>query len=119
YNPVRILGLIGLVAVAMASVIGLTVIALRLQGVTTLGPWGVASLYAALLLAVGGVSIFSLGATFNYLVSLFHRRPIRQGLFRRPFFNTPLDRHFGWMGVLLGLGGLLLAAGSVTLSFWG
>jgi len=56
---------------------------------------------------VTGVSIFALGATFNYLVSLFYRRPIRQGLFKRPLFDPPLDRHFGWLGavgIALGLG---------------
>ena len=48
---------------------------------------------------MAGVSIFSLGATFNYLVSLFHKEPVRQGLFGRPIFDPPLDRHFGWMGL--------------------
>jgi hypothetical protein len=56
-------------------------------------------------------------ATFNYLVSLFYKRPVRQGLFGRPLFKVPLDRQFGWMGALaaaLGLviGGLSLAMGA-------
>src|SRR6185436_13435987 len=59
---------------------------------------------------------FILGVTFNYLVSLFYQQPVRQGLFGRPIFKTPLDHHFGWMGLLgiaagLGLGGLSLALG--------
>ena len=62
------------------------------------------------------MSIFSLGATFNYLVSLFHRRPVRQGLFGRPIFDPPLDRHFGWLGLLAGGVGVALAGGSLALS---
>jgi hypothetical protein len=40
------------------------------------------------------------------LVSLFYKRPIRQGLFGRPILNTPLDRRFWWMG----LGALIFGA---------
>jgi hypothetical protein len=42
---------------------------------------------------------------FNYLVSLFYNRPIRQGLFGKPIFKTPLDRHFWWIGGLLVIAG--------------
>jgi hypothetical protein len=76
----------------------------------------VAALYAALVAGVAGISVFSLGVTFNYLVSLFYKRPIRQGLFGKPLFKVPLDRHFGWLGALvllvgLGLGVISLALG--------
>lgn len=119
YNPVRILGLAGLVALCLAGLIGLTVLGLRLQGVTRLGLWGVFGLYSALVLAVAGVSIFSLGATFNYLVSLFHRRPVRQGLFGRPLLATSIDRQFGWLGGAAALGGTLLGLLSLGLGLWG
>jgi hypothetical protein len=99
YNPVRILGLIGLGGVGIAAVIAAGLLAARLMGVTQLGPWGVAALFSAVVLGVTGVCIFTLGVTFNYLVSLFYRRPVRQGLFGRPLFKTPLDRHFGWLGL--------------------
>jgi hypothetical protein len=115
YNPVRILGTIGVACVGLALLIGLGLVVARLQGITQLGPWGVAAVFAAQVLAVAGVSVFSLGATFNYLVSLFHREPVRQGLFGRPIFDPPLDRKFGWMGLLAVLGGLLL--GGVSLGF--
>jgi Glycosyl transferase family 2 len=115
YNPVRVLGVIGLAAVAMASLIGLGLVALRVQGVTSLAPWGVFSVASALVLGVAGVSIFCLGATFNYLVALFHRRPVRQGLFGRPVFNPPLDRHFGWLGITSVLGGTALGGLSLVL----
>ena len=54
-----------------------------------------------------------------YLVSLFHRRPVRQGLFGKPLFRTPLENHFSWLGLLtLGLG-LLLGLASLALSLRG
>jgi hypothetical protein len=84
YNPVRILGAIGMVGVAIAGLVGLVLVAARLSGITTLNAWGVAAVYLALVSAVAGISIFALGSTFNYLVSLFYKRPIRQGLFGRP-----------------------------------
>jgi len=113
YNPVRVLGLVGLVALGGAAVIGLGVLALRLQGVTQLDIWGTFGLFTALVLAVAGVSLFALGATFNYLVSLFRRQPVRQGLLGRPLFAAPLDRQFGWLG--LAAGGLGAGLGLTTL----
>ena len=108
YNPVRPLGLVGLGCIGLAGLIGLAMLTLRLQGVTTLGPWGAGAFFAAQVLAVTGVSIFALGATFNYLVSLFHKRPVRQGLFGRPLFTPSLDHHFGWLGLLTMAGGIVL-----------
>ncbi len=119
YNPVRILGAIGVACVALAALIGLALVAVRLQGVTELGTWGAFALFAAQVLAVAGVSVFSLGATFNYLVSLFHREPVRQGLFGRPIFDPPLDRQFGWLGLLATLGGLVAAGVSLGLGLSG
>jgi glycosyltransferase involved in cell wall biosynthesis len=116
YNPVRLLGMVGATALGAAGLILLSILAQRLQGVTELGPWGAFGVFAALVLAVAGVSIFSLGATFNYLVSLFHRRPVRQGLFGRPIFDPPLDRHFGWIGLLAGGTGTGVAVVSLALS---
>jgi hypothetical protein len=115
YNPVRILGTIGVACVALALLVGLGLVVARLQGITELGTWGVLAVFAAQVLAVAGVSVFSLGATFNYLVSLFHREPVRQGLFGRPIFDPPLDRKFGWMGLLIVMGGIVL--GGVSLGF--
>jgi hypothetical protein len=65
------------------------------------------------------VSIFSLGVTFNYLVSLFYRRPVRQGLFGRPVFKTPLDRQFGWLGLLSVIAGTATALVSMSLGISG
>jgi glycosyltransferase involved in cell wall biosynthesis len=40
YNPVRVLGAIGVAFVATALLIGLTLLIVRLQGITELGTWG-------------------------------------------------------------------------------
>jgi len=115
YNPVRILGLIGLAGIGLSLFLLLGLVVTRLSGVTTIGPWGVVALFTALVAAVTGISIFSLGVTFNYLIALFVKRPVRQGLFGKPVFKTPLDRHFGWVG-LLSLGtGLILGVASLAL----
>ncbi len=119
YNPVRILGLIGLGGVGLAALIAVGLVVARLSGITRLDPWGVAAVFAALVSAVTGISVFSLGVTFNYLVSLFYKRPVRQGLFGRPIFQTPLDRHFGWLGILAAAGGLTLAGISLALGVRG
>jgi glycosyltransferase involved in cell wall biosynthesis len=123
YNPVRILGLLGLGGLAVAGIVFLWILYLRSQGVTTLAPWGVAALFLALISTVTGVNLIALGITFNYLVALFYKKPIRQGLFGKPIFKTPLDKQFGWMGlaaILLGptiaLVALLIGAGSWDIS---
>ncbi len=117
YNPVRLLGLIGMVALGLAAVIALGVVFLRARGVTALGPWGAFAVFAGLVLAVSGLSLVSLGISFNYFVALFHRRPVRQGLFGRPLVN--FDRHFGWMGGMALLGSGVLGLSSLALGVRG
>ncbi len=118
-NPVGILGKIGLAGVALAVLAVLVLVAARLSGVTSLGPMEVAGLFAAMLAGVIGVSIFALGVTFNYLVSLFYDKPVRQGLFGKPLFKTPLERHFGWMGLLATIAGVIGGAAAAVLSLRG
>ena len=119
YNPVRILGgfsvLLGLISLAILTII----VVQRLEGITSLTPWSVTGLFVALVAAVSSVALFSLGAMFNYLVALFHKRPIKQGLFGKPIFDPPLDRHFGWLGLLACLGGGLLGIVSAALGIRG
>jgi glycosyltransferase involved in cell wall biosynthesis len=119
YNPVRIMGVVGLGGVVMAFLVLLGLVIARLSGVTSLGTWGIVALYWALVSAVAGISIFALGATFNYLVSLFYKTPIRQGLFGKPVFNPPLESHFGWVGMVSFALGLVLAMVSLVLSTQG
>jgi glycosyltransferase involved in cell wall biosynthesis len=119
YNPVRILGLLGLAGIGVAGLTFLGLIMARLNGVTTLGPWGVVALFTALISVVSGVNIFALGVTFNYLISLFYKKPIRQGLFGKPIFKTPLDKQFGWMGILAIVVGLVIGTIGLTLGVQG
>ncbi len=119
YNPVRIFGVIGLASVALAVLIGLALVVARLSGVTTLGPVGAFSVFAAVVCAVAGVSIFALGASFNYLVSLFYKRPIRQGLFRKPVFKVPIERSFLPIGLAAFGAGVAVSLTSLVLAVRG
>jgi len=119
YNPVRILGLMGLAGIAWTVLVGLYLIIARLNGITSLDPWAVAAVFAAAVTGVTGVSVFALGTTFNYLVSLFYKQPIRQGLFGRPLLNPSLDHHFGWGGMVIFILGLMIAIITMTLGIQG
>jgi len=119
YNPVRLLGGVGVGLCALCALIAVVLVGVRLAGVTTLGPLGIVSVFVAVVAGIAGIDLFALGVTFNYLVSLFHQRPIRQGLFGRPLFRTPLDRQFWWIG-LLGQGvGFIFGLVSVALAWNG
>ena len=115
----RLLGLVGIVALALAALIGLGVVAARLQGITSFGPLGAFALFAALVLAVAGVSILALGISFNYFVALFHKQPVRQGLFGRPDLTQQFHKHLGWVGTAALALGLVLGLISLVLGFQG
>lgn len=119
YNPVRILGLLGVAGIGIAGLVLLSLLIARLNGVTTLGAWGVVALFIALISIVSGVNVFALGITFNYLVSLFYKKPIRQGLFGKPIFKTPLDQHFWWIGTAAVLISIIIGIVSLTLGVQG
>ncbi len=120
YNPVRIFGLLGVGSVGLAGLILLGLVIARLSGVTELSAWGVAAVFTALVTAVVGVSLFALGVTFNYTVTIFHKRPMRQGLLGKPIFKKkPLNHHFGWMGLLSTALGLIVAIASLSLGIGG
>lgn len=119
YNPVRILGGLGAVCMAVAALIALILLGLRFTGTTTFSSFGVGVLFAALILAFAGVDLFVLGVTFNYLVSLFHKRPVRKGLFGKPVFKKPLEQQFWWMGLGLMVIGAVLGLISFLLGFQG
>jgi hypothetical protein len=119
YNPVRLLGLMGIAGVAFAIIVAAGLVVLRLSGVTQLLPWQVAMLFGALVAGVTGISVFALGLTFNYLVSLFYKKPVRQGLFGKPLFTPSLDQHFGWIGLLGLAAGMLLALMALALGLNG
>ncbi len=119
YNPVRILGMMGLAGILFSLAVVAWLVVARLQGQTTLSPVAVAALFVGVVAGVTGTSVFSLGVSFNYLVSLFYNQPIRQGLWGRPLFQTPLEHHFGWLGLLAVLSGLGVGAASLALSLNG
>lgn len=119
YNPVRPLGLLGLLAMSIAMIIGLYLVVIRLAGTNHVSPVVAFALFSALVLAVAGVSILALGMSFNYFVALFHKTPVQQGLFSRPRLTKRLDRHFGWVGVALFGFGALVAGGSLLLGIRG
>lgn len=120
YNPVRILGLLGLGGLGTASLVFLWILYIRFfNGVTVLGPWGVAALFLASISTIAGVNLLALGITFNYLVALFYKTPIRQGLFGNPIFKTPLDRQFGWLGLAAIFAGLAIGLIALGLGMQG
>lgn len=98
YNPVRLLGLTGLTLASIGLLVGL--LALMMGGFSNQPDGQFAALFAGVVLIAAGVNIFAIGATFNYIVSLFHKRQIRQGLFGKPIFTVPLEKRFGWLGLL-------------------
>lgn len=116
YNPVRLFGFLGVAGVGLAAAVLAALVALRLNGVTTLGPAETFAVFAALVCGVGGVNLFALGASFNYLVSLFYRRPIRQGLFKTPLLRRPVEQLFLPSGLVAAGLGLAIAIGSFVLS---
>jgi len=119
YNPARLMELVGLGAFGVAGLIGMLLVAARLQGITDLGPWGVFALYAGLILAVSGVSLFSLGASFNRLVAMFHRRPIKQAQLVTRLLGPLPERYFGWIGLIFTTVGAVLGVISLLLGLRG
>ncbi len=115
YNPVRILGAVGLALGALALLVGVGLVFAGFGGRTLLDVAGAYAIFLMLVLAVAGVSIFSLGVMFSYLIALFTKRPVRRGMFGRVIFDPPLDYQFGWMGAALIVVGL--GASAVAFSF--
>lgn len=116
YNPVRIFGALGLFGMTVAGAVLGSLAIRRFQGVTELGPVGTFAVFAALVSGVAGVSLFALGASFNYIVSLFYTRPIRQGLFKNPIIRGPIENFFLPSGLLMGFVGVVVALGSLMLA---
>jgi hypothetical protein len=105
YNPARLFGLGGFGLILLGVFVALLSL---LLSVPNINGKLFATLFAGLVLVSAGVNIFSTGTLFNYIVSLFHKRQIRQGVLGRPIFQTPIERHFGWVGTSLIIGGILI-----------
>ncbi|HIE57901.1 MAG TPA: glycosyltransferase family 2 protein [Anaerolineales bacterium] len=120
YNPVRIFGLIGLGGIAIAALAFFALLIARLSGSTTLGPWGISGIFISAISGVAGVSLYSLGVTFNRLVMLFNRKSIpRQGMFGGLIFKESPDRYFGLAGLGSFFFGVLLGLVALGLGFSG
>jgi glycosyltransferase involved in cell wall biosynthesis len=109
YNPGKILGFASLSLFFAAFLTGCYLLGMRLSGITTLGAWGAFAVFATLILAVSGVSIYTLGVTSSLLVSLFHGEPVR----RHSPIAGKLERRFGYIGLASIAVGLALAAVSM------
>lgn len=103
YNPVRIFGGLGLALLLVALLIVSGQIGLHFA--TGQAGWSFPLLFGALVLAVAGVTLYTTGTTFSYVVALFHRRPIRQGLFGRRGNGRRIEKHYWWLGLLAIVGG--------------
>jgi len=119
YNPSKIIAGAGAIMAGAAAVIALTLVGIRLSGVNVLAPQGVAAVFAAVLLGVIGMDLVGLGEVFNMLVALFHRRPVRQGLFRRPLFRRSVGQHYGRAGAAVVMTGIGIGIASLSLSLRG
>jgi hypothetical protein len=80
---------------------------------------GAFAIFSGLVLAVTGVSTLALGFSFNYFVALFHKSPVRQGLFGAGGAPVRVETLFGWLGVVALLVGVAFAVVSLALAAWG
>jgi glycosyltransferase involved in cell wall biosynthesis len=107
YNPVRLLGGLSVVAVILALLAAIPWLIAVASGVQDRSAYTYL-LFIVMTMAIAAVNLFSIGTAFNWVVGLFHHRPIRQGLFGRPIFNKPMEMKFGKIGLaFLVIGGVL------------
>lgn len=112
YNPVRIFGGLGLLLLLLA---GLLILGQSIGIVLgMLIGWSFPQLFGALVLAVAGVTLYTTGTSFSYLVALFHKRAIRQGLFGRRGNGRRIERHYWWLGLLAMIGGVMTYVAAVA-----
>lgn len=112
YNPVRIFGGLGLLLLLLA---GLLILGQSIGIVLgLLIGWSFPQLFGALVLAVAGVTLYTTGTSFSYLVALFHKRAIRQGLFGRRGNGRRIERHYWWLGLLAMIGGVMTYVAAVA-----
>jgi hypothetical protein len=119
YNPVRVLGMLGLAALLIAGLIGLGLVYTRLSGVTTISPTESFALFMGSVLAITGICLLTLGISFNYFVALFHKQPVRQGLFSRSTAHQWPERYFGWLGIIALAAGVAVGSASLMLGYAG
>jgi glycosyltransferase involved in cell wall biosynthesis len=104
YNPVRIFGGLGAALLLLAVLVGGLPLLTHALGIDT--TWPFPQLFGALVLAVAGVTLYTTGTSFSYIVTLFHKRPIRQGLFGPRGNGRKIEKHYWWLGLLAILAGV-------------
>lgn len=104
YNPVRIFGGMGFLLLMLGLLLGV----FGLAAGTAENAWPFPELFMALVLMVAGSTLVTTGRLFNYIVSLFYRRTIRQGIFGRPLSHRPIERYFGAIGAVSVITGVAL-----------
>jgi glycosyltransferase involved in cell wall biosynthesis len=112
YNPVRIFGGLGLGLLLFALLVAAPPLAASLIGAGAGGDFP--RLFGAMVLAVAGVMLYTTGTTFSYVVALFHRNPIRQGLFGRRGNGRKIEKHYWWLGILVVLLGVAVYVAAVA-----
>jgi glycosyltransferase involved in cell wall biosynthesis len=111
YNPVRIFGGVGAALLLLGLLMaGLPLLA-HLAG--SQSDWPFPRFFGALVLAVAGVTLYTTGTSFSYIVALFHKRPIRQGLLGPRGNGRKIEKHYWWLGLLAILAGISLYAAAV------
>jgi glycosyltransferase involved in cell wall biosynthesis len=108
YNPVRIFGGAGAMMLLAALIIAGLPLLSHLSGAET--AWPFPRFFGALVLAVAGVTLYTTGTSFSYIVALFHRRPIRQGMLGRRGNGRKIEKHYWWLGLLAMLLGICIYA---------
>ncbi len=112
YNPVRLFGGLGGIMLMLSLVLASLSITLSLA--SNQGLWNFPMLFAALVLGVGGITLYTTGTSFSYIVALFHKRPIRQGIFGPRGNGRRIEKHYWWLGFLSILGGVLVYGAAIT-----
>jgi hypothetical protein len=111
---VRIFGGLGAILLLLSGLIAAWALVTRVSG----GLWAFPQLFGALVMAVAGVTLYTTGTSFSYIVKLFHKRPIRQGMFGPRGNGRRIERHYWWLGILAVLAGIVcyIVAAAVDLT---
>jgi glycosyltransferase involved in cell wall biosynthesis len=111
YNPVRIFGGLGAALLALALVVGGLPLLAHLSG--SQSGWPFPRFFGALVMGVAGITLYTTGTSFSYIVALFHNRPIRQGLVGPRGNGRKIEKHYWWLGLLAVLAGASIYAAAV------
>jgi glycosyltransferase involved in cell wall biosynthesis len=109
YNPVRVWGIVGLALGLVAALLALVLLADRLTANSLLAGYAPLAAFVMLVCGVSGVSVFSLGITFSYMIAIFTGRPVKRGMFGRVIFDPPLDYAFARIGTVLAGAGVVMS----------